>query len=83
MRRDGPGAVLATRGDNGLLIEMTPGHPNACLLEAAPDLLAACENGLDTILDLIANSGGEQSMSDWANEINVLRAAISKARGGK
>lgn len=60
-----PIAVLASRGAETF--------PNAMLIAAAPDLLAA----LDQVL-LASEDNGDMDDIDWSG----IRAAIAKARGG-
>ena len=49
---------------------------NACLIAAAPDLLAA----LETLMGLIEMTG-PRCISDYAHPISAARAAIAKAKG--
>ncbi len=51
--------------------------PDATLMAAAPDLLAACQSALGTIQYLLANSDNGPA----GNCVEVLAAAIAKAAG--
>lgn len=65
--------VLQTTDEHGLLVKLTPSHPNARLMAAAPDLLEALK-GLVAAVDA-ADPAGE-----W-DARGVALAAIAKAEG--
>lgn len=67
----GKNNTLATCGSNGMLEKLTPEHPISKLIEAAPDLLDACENMIDAI-------NADQTIG---GEIELIEKAISKAKG--
>lgn len=67
------------------LLDTRHGHPelkkaNAMLAAAAPDLLAACEAGLQELQTLAHSFGLENFDSNPA--VKQLRSAIAKATGG-
>lgn len=63
------------------LVPITPGHPDARLIAAAPDLLAACE-----LWDKGFTEGEDftpEQFLKWVNDNRrAARAAIAKAKGG-
>ena len=58
----------------GILEDFDPNHPDAMLIECAPELLAALED----ILPLACPVG-----SDEAHRVDMARATIAKAKGVK
>lgn len=80
---DPPGrTMLYARNDEGRLVPLTPDHPDARLIAAAPDLLAA----LQMLLKSAAHDNSEAgpAVRDWlvnSPVIDVVRAAIARARG--
>lgn len=71
---DAPGTscLFAREGDPSQLVPLTPDHPDARLIAAAPELLAACELALAFVLS--------QRMGSGNVEPELLRV-IAKAKG--
>lgn len=70
-----PGLVgtLCVRSKDCVLVPLTPDHPDARLIKAAPDLLEACKRARDCL----KNMG-----MDWlGKDADPLDAAIAKATG--
>lgn len=61
---------------------ITEGSPraNACLIAAAPDLLAAMRALLEATVDLVAVHDAEGT---WTSCIDEAKAVIAKAEGGE
>jgi len=63
-----------------MLVEMLPDHPNARLIAAAPDLLAACEAA-----EGVLTEPGVMDVDEWKawqkRTVVNLRATIARAKG--
>lgn len=86
-------AAIGVRvGDPSRLVPLTPDHPDARLIAAAPDLLAACELVADHLTELAdawergvltqrpAKGGPRPNRNREA--LRSLLAAVAKAKGG-
>lgn len=70
----GPGGREVCQSPNGVDVD-DEDDANACLIAAAPDLLAACE----AMLEWVARETDDR---DWPHPVlDQARAAIAKARG--
>lgn len=81
---EGFGATIANVGPDYINLNdeeelSAEGMANACLITAAPELLAACEGVLDRLTDGRREIDAS-TMAEWADE---LAAAIAKVRGGR
>jgi hypothetical protein len=73
-----PRGVLQTRDANGTLRQIEADHPNALLLKAAPDMLAAL-NEIDEMPFSMVNDS--ESLRHTIKTIQAMaRAAIGKAK---
>ncbi|MDE1997972.1 MAG: hypothetical protein KGI52_03480 [Burkholderiales bacterium] len=54
---------------------------NACLIAAAPELLDAAENALNTLIACCVSAGGVDDRKAILEAQQMLRAAIAKATG--
>lgn len=71
-----PGAGLGQRDpETGLLAPLDTTSPDALLIQAAPDLLAACHKALGD-LSTLAQDGPRARLCE------IIRTAIAKAEGG-
>ena len=78
-------AVVSVSGALGVICELDVAHwpptlPNACLIAAAPDLLAAARDALAGWRYLRENHGDLYGVG-WGRVEDALRAAIAKAEG--
>jgi hypothetical protein len=79
---------LATRDNDGRLCNLSPDHPNARLIAAAPDLLDALKRARDTIRNWHGmNEPDDMADAMWqlyqsSPEMKTINAAIAKAEGG-
>ena len=72
---------LRTRGDDGRLRNLDPNEPNASLMAAAPELLAALRGALDALEYVARVDPTFSGFGVRADRIATANAAIAKAEG--
>jgi len=78
--RGGARSVLGVgEGSPRVLVPLTPDHPDAALIEAAPDLLEACAEGL-RCLEVAVRHGLEQFPADVREQIVGTHSACVRMR---